>query len=132
MNKLRVFLSFDFDNDRALKDFLIGQAKLDDSPFELSDWSIKQEIQGNWKEVARQKIRNVDLVLVICGQHTGSASGVSAELSIAQEEGIRYVLLEGYSSRVCVKPKSAKPGDQMYKWTWSNLKILLSPQGAKA
>ena len=35
----RVFVSFDFDNDKKLKDFIIGQSKLPDSPFEVSDWS---------------------------------------------------------------------------------------------
>ncbi len=33
MAKKRVFVSFDFDNDRTLKDFIIGQARLPDSPF---------------------------------------------------------------------------------------------------
>ena len=30
----RVFVSFDYDYDKTLKDFLIGQAKNPDSPFE--------------------------------------------------------------------------------------------------
>lgn len=40
--KKRAFISFDYDNDETLKTFLIGQAKLPDSPFELADWSIDQ------------------------------------------------------------------------------------------
>lgn len=31
MAKKRVFVSFDFDNDKALKDFFIGQSRLPDS-----------------------------------------------------------------------------------------------------
>ena len=31
--KKPVFVSFDFDHDRVLKDFILGQAKLQDSPF---------------------------------------------------------------------------------------------------
>lgn len=30
MAKKKVFVSFDFDNDKTLKDFIIGQAKLED------------------------------------------------------------------------------------------------------
>ena len=41
MTKKKVFVSFDFDNDKVLKDFLIGQAKLEDSPFEVADHSLK-------------------------------------------------------------------------------------------
>jgi len=47
--KPRVFVSFDFDNDKILKDFIIGQSKLSDSPFEISDWSMKEAAaQANW------------------------------------------------------------------------------------
>ena len=37
MAKKRVFVSFDYDNDARLKDLLVGQSKLEDSPFELAD-----------------------------------------------------------------------------------------------
>jgi hypothetical protein len=33
--KTRVFVSFDFDNDSRLKMFILSQAKLPDSPFEI-------------------------------------------------------------------------------------------------
>ena len=36
-----VFVSFDYDHDARLKDLLIGQARLPDSPFEVADWSVK-------------------------------------------------------------------------------------------
>ncbi|WP_291648972.1 hypothetical protein [Bosea sp. (in: a-proteobacteria)] len=50
MAKKRAFISFDYDNDETLKTFLIGQAKLPDSPFELADWSIKEHITGDWEK----------------------------------------------------------------------------------
>jgi hypothetical protein len=42
MAKTKVFVSFDYDHDETLKDFLVGQSKLKDSPFDLADWSIKE------------------------------------------------------------------------------------------
>lgn len=125
MAKKRVFISFDYDHDETLKTFLVGQAKNEDSPFELADWSIKEHIDNNWKEKARKRIKSVDVVAVICGLHTDSATGVSAELSIAQDEGVPYFLLAGYSEKTNVKPKAAKASDKMYKWTWENLKTLI-------
>ncbi|MGI4815730.1 MAG: TIR domain-containing protein [Janthinobacterium lividum] len=125
MAKTRVFISFDYDNDETLKTFLVGQSKLADSPFELADWSIKEAIDKNWKEHAKKRIRAVDVVAVICGEHTDSAAGVSAELAIAQEESVGYFLLKGYSAKACVKPKAAKASDKMYAWTWDNLKTLV-------
>lgn len=125
MAKKRVFISFDYDHDEILKTFLVGQSKHEDSPFELSDWSIKEPITGDWKTKARTRIKSVDVVAVICGQHTDTATGVNAELTIAQEEKVPYFLLAGYADKTCVKPKAAKSTDKLYKWTWENLKSLI-------
>ncbi|QSV44976.1 TIR domain-containing protein [Geobacter benzoatilyticus] len=125
MAKKRVFISFDYDHDETLKTFLVGQSKNEDSPFELTDWSIKEPIDGDWKAKARTRIKSVDVVAVICGQHTDTATGVNAELTIAQEEKVPYFLLAGYADKTCVKPKAAKSTDKLYKWTWENLKTLI-------
>lgn len=123
--KTRVFISFDYDHDTDLKNLLVGQARHPDSPFEITDLSIKEAISKNWKENARRRIKSCDVVAVICGEYTNSASGVSAELKIAQEEGIPYFLLWGRTNEVCIKPVSAKSTDKMYRWTWGNLKSLI-------
>jgi hypothetical protein len=125
MAKTKVFVSFDYDHDEFLKEALVGQSKHKDSPFELSDWSIKEPLTGNWKEKARKRIRAVDVVAVICGQYTDKATGVSAEVEIAQEEKVDYFLLAGYAEKANKKPKSAKSTDKLYNWTWDNLKKLI-------
>jgi hypothetical protein len=125
MAKSRVFISFDFDHDDGLKTMLIGQAKHSDTPFELADWSIKEHLTGDWKEKARVRIRAVDQVVVLCGEHTHTATGVAAELEIARSENKPYFLLAGYSDKHCTKPTSALSTDKVYKWTWDNLKALI-------
>lgn len=125
MAKTRVFISFDYDHDESLKILLVGQAKNEDSPFSLADWSIKEHIDENWKEKARARIKAVDVVCVVCGEHTDNATGVSAELKIAQEEVVPYFLLKGYPEKTCKKPKAALATDKLYKWTWENLKALV-------
>lgn len=89
--KTKVFISFDYDHDLSQKNFLVGQSKLDDSPFEISDVSIKQE-ETNWITKARQKIANADVVIILCGHHMASARGVDKEMQLAKEEGKRYYL----------------------------------------
>ena len=128
-SRTRVFVSFDYDHDSMLKHFLVGQSKHEDSPFEIADHSIKEHIKGDWKATARAQIRRSDIVCVICGAHTHTATGVSAELAIAQEERTPYFLLYGYGSKTCTKPRTAKTTDKMYEWTWDNLKSLVG--GAK-
>ncbi len=125
MAKVRCFISFDYDNDLDLKNLLVGQSKNDDSPFEISDWSIR-EASPTWQKEARDRIKKSDQVIVICGQHTDTATGVTKELSIAQEEGKSYFLLAGRADGKNKKPTSAKSSDKLYKWTWDNLKKLIN------
>ncbi len=125
MARKRVFTSFDFDHDEDLRNLLVGQAKHPESPFDLADWSVKEPMTGNWKEKVRSRIRNVDIIVVICGEHTDTATGVSAELSIVQDEGKPYFLLWGRANKTCKKPKAAKDSDKIYNWTWDNLKALI-------
>lgn len=89
----RTFISFDFDYDEELRDTLVGQARIDDSPFEIADQSVKEPLEGNWKEEVRKRIRMVDLIIVICGEHTDKVKGVAAELTITREEQKPYFLL---------------------------------------
>jgi hypothetical protein len=123
--KTKTFISFDYDHDESLKVLLVGQAKNADTPFEINDWSIKEAIDKNWKDKARTRIKAVDVLVVMCGEHTDTAAGVSAELEIAREEKKAYFLLKGYSDKTCKKPKAASTDDKMYTWTWDNLKKLI-------
>ena len=121
----RTFISFDYDHDLEIKEALAAQAKHPDSPFSIVDMSIKEAIDSNWKEYARRRIRSCDVMVVLCGKYTNAAKGVTAELSIAQEEGIPYFLLEGHKNE-SVFPLGARSSDRMYTWTWDNLKGLFN------
>ncbi len=122
----KAFISFDYDHDEELKVALVGQAKNPDSPFSINDMSIKEAITSNWKYYARQRIRNCDVVIVICGRYTNTATGVSAELTIAQEEGVPYFLLCGRADGNVAKPRGAFSTDKIYTWSWENLKLLIN------
>lgn len=121
----KAFTSFDFDHDEDLRILLVGQSKHPDSPFELADWSLKEALTGDWKEKVRRRIRQVDQLIVMCGEWTHTAAGVSAELTIARDEGKPYFLLKGRREKTCTRPTAALLTDKMYDWTWDNLKILI-------
>lgn len=125
MVKKRVYISFDFDHDEDIKESLVGQSRLDTSPFEIVDMSIKEAIDSNWKYYARRRIKSCDCVIVLCGRYTSSARGVSAELSITREEKVPYFLLCGRSSGHVEAPNGALSSDKIYNWTWKNLELLL-------
>lgn len=122
----RAFISFDFDHDEELRNTLVGQANMSDSPFVIVDCSVKEQLLGNWKEKVRERIRKTDLTIVICGEHTHTAKGVAAELTITREERKPYFLLKGRRHKTCTKPAMALKSDEMYKWSWDNLKQLIA------
>jgi hypothetical protein len=123
--KTRVFISFDYDHDLDLRNLLAGQAKLPDSPFEISDWSVKVASVG-WKDDARRRISASSQCVVLCGHHTNTATGVSEEIKMARAVGKPYFLLGGRSSGVNRKPAAALTSDKIYDWTWPNLKLLIA------
>jgi len=80
--KPRVFISFDYDNDKALKDFLVGQSKT----FEISDWSMKEEApEEYWETEAERRISRSDMVIVMVGPKTHNAPGVLKEVWITRK-----------------------------------------------
>lgn len=124
MSKKRVFISFDYDHDLSQKTLLVGQAKNEDSPFEIADWSVKEHIDDDWKSKVKTRMKSVDVVCILCGKHMSTATGVNAEIKIAQEIGKDYFLLAAYKEG-CSKPSAAKSTDKLYNWTWDNLKNLI-------
>jgi MTH538 TIR-like domain (DUF1863). len=125
MAKVPVFISFDYDHDDDLRVMLVGQAKNPDSPFDVADWSIK-EASSDWKDKARARIKRAQQVIVICGKHTDSATGVNAEIRIARDEQKPYFLLAGRADGGNKKPTAATESDKLYTWTWENLKKLIA------
>ena len=123
MAKKRVFVSFDFDNDKRLKDFIIGQARLPDSPFEVIDTSLKEAApMKTWEDKARAAIKRSDIVLVMVGPQTYRSPGVLKEVAMSREEGIPIVQVIGYKDR---NYKAVSNAGRLYSWNWENLKKLL-------
>lgn len=124
MAKPRVFVSFDFDNDRALKDLILGQARLADSPFEVIDHSLKEAApERDWESKARAAIGRSDIVLVMVGQQTHRAQGVLKEVAMARKVGVKIVQIIGYKDGDYTPVPNA---GRLYSWNWDNLKKLLS------
>ena len=124
MAKKKVFVSFDFDNDKALKDFIIGQAKLDDSPFEVVDFSLKEAApEKTWLDKARAAISRSEVVIVMLGSKTRTAPGVLKEVKIANELKKPKFQIIGYKdgSETWAVPDAGR----VYRWNWDNLKNLL-------
>ena len=125
VSKKRVFVSFDFDNDKTLKDFLIGQARLDDSPFDVADHSLKEaQPEKDWENKARAVISRSDVFIVMLGPKTKHASGVLKEVKMARDLDKPHFQIIGYRDG---DASWAVPGaGRTYRWGWDNLKKLLA------
>lgn len=126
MAKKRVFISFDFDNDKGLRNDLVKQSRYPDSPFSMVDKSVQHEQGVDWKKKVRKSIKESNLVIFICGQYTNNAKGVQVELSITKDENKPYFLLRGHRGLTCMRPLGAGKSEKMYKWDWPNLKRLIA------
>ncbi|CAC9645574.1 hypothetical protein BPUTSESOX_2122 [uncultured Gammaproteobacteria bacterium] len=125
MAKTKVFVSFDFDNDKALKEFIIGQAKNSDSPFEISDYSLKEaKPEKDWPDHAKLAIARADVFMIMLGSKTKNASGVLKELNVAIEKDKKKFQIIGYKDGT--SDWSVPGGGRTYNWNWENLKKLLS------
>lgn len=124
MAKKRVFVSFDYDNDRVLKDFIIGQSRNDDSPFEIIDHSLKEAApERDWEKKAATAISRAEIVLVMVGAKTHRAQGVLKEVAMARKAGVKIVQIIGYKDGDYTPVPDA---GRLYAWNWDNLKKLLS------
>ena len=119
----KVFISFDFDEDKALKDLLIGQAMNPACPFDVIDNSLKEAApEPGWEKKAEERMSRADLVIVLVGARTHQAAGVQKEVMLARRLKIKIIQLIGHKNG---KHKRVPNAGRIYSWTWDNLGKLL-------
>jgi len=120
----RIFISF-AKEDIKFRDFLVGQARLEHSPFEFVDMSVKEPWDEKWKTNCRTKIKGCDGVIALVSKNTKNADGQLWEITCAKQEYIRvrgmYVTKE---NRPMSLP-SELSGVLVMDWTWSNIKSFI-------
>jgi hypothetical protein len=77
---------------------LIGQSRHPDTDFEIADWSVKDPFMGDWNARVREKIRCVDQVIAICGEHTHYATGYISSMCSPFFLFFRSLMREGLST----------------------------------
>ena len=116
--KIRVFLSYDFEHDRAAKGNFAAQAGLQASPFSMVDSSLLEtEPEPQWIRKANSLISKSDLFIVLLGRNTHSAPGVLREVSIAKGLG---------KPRIQVMPQGRQyapiqDAGEVVVWKWKNI-----------
>jgi hypothetical protein len=114
MDRVRVFVSFDQENDRDLLDRLVVESRRPDSRFEVAGRST-----GIGEAHARRGIHDVDEVIVVCGKQSDACVQMHSELAIVQELHKPYFMLWGRREVMCTRPLGSRTDDAMYGWSAS-------------
>lgn len=87
MATLNIFVSFEFDKDKDLKNNFYAQAE-DECQHRIRNCSLREDYPDEyWKSKAREAIRECDVVVVLIGQDTHNAPGVIVETDMARSLG---------------------------------------------
>jgi len=119
----RIFIAFAIEDVRS-RDFLVGQAKNDNSPFEFVDMSVKKPWETDWEAKCRVKIRGCDGMIALISKYTPTATGELFEITTAEEEKVPTMLMYSSSDR----PSLPYPLNKRLVniWSWPKIKSFLN------
>ena len=121
MAKTRIFVSYDYEHDSDLKDTLIAQSKLPDSPFSINDLSLREKV-SDWQQKARAAIEKCDVFVLLLGNYAHQATGVRREVKMARQIGKKRFQLRKRGNN----PKPLEGAGEVVAWKWKNLKKWLT------
>jgi hypothetical protein len=122
MTKKRAFISFDFDHDERWRNLFVGQGKLPDTPWEIADWSSKEDLaQSKWEEIIKDKINRCNMVIVLVGRNMAGATGVVKEIIMAEEQDVPLfgVYVDDANTQSTLPAGLAR--NRTITWTWPNV-----------
>jgi TIR domain len=120
----RVFISFDYDNDRALAVFL-GEQLRKSTRFSVQNWSMQEAAPERlWPEEAERRLNRSDVMLIVLGTYTHRAPGVLTEVQLAR--GLTHpVPIRQIIGRRGSSPTPVPSGGRVYRWGHDNLETVL-------
>lgn len=124
MANKRVFISFAAE-DAYARDFLVGQAKNKETPFDFVDMSVKEPWDEKWKTQCRTKIKGCDGVIALLSKKTYNADGARWEMKCANEEDkpILGVHIKK-DDKGAIPPELA--GKKVIEWTWDGIAAFIN------
>lgn len=123
--KKKIFVSFDFDHDRNLKENFVSQARHRDTQFSINDSSLfERQPEEKWFAEANRRIAQCDVFITILGMHTHTAKGVLRETSMAR--GLNKTRFQLLPKRRHGPPLNKEDEGPTVIWKWKNLEKWLT------
>ena len=121
--KNRVFVSFAIE-DAYARDFLVGQARNNKTPFDFVDMSVKEPFDESWKARCRSRIKSCDGLIALIGRNTARATGARWEMWCARDE--RVPVLGVYIDKDDKPtPPPELAGTSIIEWTWEGIAAFI-------
>jgi len=127
MNRIPVFVSFDYTHDAATKNRLITEWSNELCPIWIKDCSIELPVTDHrWQTDAAKKVDSAKAVLVICGKNTHSAEGVRTEVQMALQQRKPVLYLQAFKEGSSL-PTGVARGTKMLSLDWKAVYEHLAP-----
>lgn len=118
----RAFISFDFDNNKDEKVLFAGQAKNSRTPFNIEDWSSKTELpQREWERLIEDKINKCNILIVLVGKRTYTATGVIKEISFAKANNVPVFGVYVGGANATTDLPAGLPRNRTIAWDWERI-----------
>jgi hypothetical protein len=121
----RIFISFAIE-DKWAKEYLVGQAKNEKSPFEFTDMSINVPFDEKWKTQCRSRVKGCDGMIAFVSKKTATAVGAVWEVKTAKEEGVPVISVYTTTDDRPATLPAEYTGVKKVAWTWDNIKSFLN------
>ena len=115
----RIFIAFPSE-DSKYRDFLVGQARNEKSPFSFVDMSVKEPWDEKWRTNCNSKIKGCDGLIFLVTSNLKKADGAIWEIKCAKKEGIPILgIYIGNSTYIDVPTDLWS--ETCKSWTWDNI-----------
>ena len=85
MTKKKIYISYDFANDRAFKNELVAASQGEGANFKIANWSMKPEnINAKTLKEIKFHISKCDALVILVGENTATSESVKQELDLAK------------------------------------------------
>lgn len=121
----RVFIAFAIEDVWA-RDYLVGQMRNSNSPFQWVDMSVKQPWDTDWRNRCRTRIKGCDGLIAMVSRNTAAANGQLFEVRTAREERVPLMGVYTTQENRPYSLPSEFQGVRVVDWTWASISGFLS------
>ncbi len=131
MNRIPVFISFDYQHDLETKNRLVVEWGNESCPIWIKDFSLPGAVTDHrWQTEAAKRLDAVKAVLVICGKNTHSAVGVETEVQMAFQRNKAVLFLRALHEGSSL-PHGVAKNTRMIPLDWKSVYETLAPLANK-